>query len=122
MIQAENDLLTSKLNYENIIGELNNIESLDKNSIITFKLPMQLNEAIEISKKNNPNLIIAKLEYDQSKKDTISARSDLAPTAKLSFDRSKTNELSSTYDEKEKDVLKATLTWPFFLGEKIMQI
>ncbi len=118
LIQAENDLLTSKLNYENIIGELNDIESLDKNSIITFKLPMQLNEAIEISKKNNPNLIIAKLEYDQSKKDTISARSDLAPTAKLSFDRSKTNELSSTYDEKEKDVLKATLTWPFYSGGK----
>jgi outer membrane protein len=119
LIQAENDLLTSKLNYENIIGELNDIESLDKNSIITFKLPMQLNEAIEISKKNNPNLIIAKLEYDQSKKDTISARSDLAPTAKLSFDRSKTNELSSTYDEKEKDVLKATLTWPFYSGGRI---
>ena len=118
LIQAENELLTSRLNYENIIGELNNIESLDKSSIIDLNLPNQLNDAISMSKKNNPDLIIAKLDYEQSKKDTISARSDLAPTAKLSFDRSKSEDLSSTVDEKEKDVLKATVTWPFFSGGK----
>ena len=118
LIQAENDLLTSKLNYENIIGQLSNIESLEKNSINELNLPDQLDDAIKISKKNNPDLIIAQLEYEQSKKDTISARSDLAPTAKLSFDRSKTDDLSSTYDEREKDVLKATVTWPFFSGGK----
>ena len=118
LIQAENDLLTSKLNYENIIGQLSNIESLEKNSINELNLPDQLDDAIKISKKNNPDLIIAQLEYEQSKKDTISARSDLAPTAKLSFDRSKTDDFSSTYDEREKDVLKATVTWPFFSGGK----
>ena len=118
LIKAENDLLTSRLNYENVIGQLNDIESLEKSSINDLNLPTQLNDAIEISKKNNPDLIIAQLEYEQSKKDTISARSDLAPTAKLSFDRSKTDDLSSTYDEREKDVLKATVTWPFFSGGK----
>ena len=118
LIQAENDLLTSRLNYENIIGQVNDIESLDKNSINNLNLPNQLSDAIEISKKNNPDLIIAKLEYEQSKKDTISARSDLAPTAKLSLDRTKTDDFSSTYDEKEKDTLKATVTWPFFSGGK----
>ena len=117
-IQAENELLTSRLNYENVIGQLNNIESLDKNSINDLELPNQLIEAIDISKKNNPDLIIAKLEYEQSKKETISAKSDLAPTAKLSFDRSKTEDLSSIYDEREKDVLKATVTWPFYSGGK----
>ena len=118
LIQAENDLLTSRLNYENIIGQLNDIESLDKNSINNLNLPNQLSDAIEISKKNNPDLTIAKLEYEQSKKDTISARSDLAPTAKLSLDRTKTDDFSSTYDEKEQDTLKATVTWPFFSGGK----
>ena len=118
LIQAENDLLTSRLNYENVIGQLNDIDTLDKSSINDLNLPLQLSEAIEISKENNPDLIIAKLEYEQSKKDTTSARSDLAPTAKLSFDRSKTEDLSSTYDEREKDVLKATVTWPFFSGGK----
>ncbi len=118
LIQAENDLLTSKLNYENIIGKLNDIENLDKSSIFDLKLPNQLNDAISLSQKNNPDLIIAKLDYEQSKKDTTSARSDLAPTAKLSFDRSKSEDLSSTVDEREKDVLKATVSWPFFSGGK----
>ena len=117
-IQAENELLTSRLNYENVIGLLIYIENLDKNSINDLELPNQLIEAIDISKKNNPDLIIAKLEYEQSKKETISAKSDLAPTAKLSFDMSKTEDLSSTYDEREKDVLKATVTWPFYSGGK----
>ena len=117
-IQAENDFLTSKLNYENVIGKINNPELLDKSSITIIELPESLNSAIEISKKNNPDLIIAQLEYDQSKKDTTSAKADLAPSAKLSFDRSKTNDLSATYDEREKDTLKATITWPFFSGGK----
>ena len=118
LIQAENDFLTSKLNYENVIGILNDAEALDKSSIVIVNLPNELNSAIEISKKGNPDLIIAQLEYEQSKKDTTSARSDLAPTATLSFDRSKTDDLSSTYDEKEQDTLKATVTWPFFSGGK----
>ena len=85
---------------------------MDKSSIIKVTLPDQLDSAIEISKKSNPDLKIALLEYEQSKKDTTSARSDLAPSAKLSFDRSKTDDLSATYDEREKDTLKATVTWP----------
>ena len=118
LIQAENDFLTSKLNYENVIGKLNDLELLDKNSITLIELPNGLNSAIEISKKNNPDLIIAQLEYEQSKKDTTSAKADLAPSATLSFDRSKTDDLSATYDEREKDILKATITWPFFSGGK----
>jgi outer membrane protein len=118
LIQAENDFLTSKLNYENVIGKLSDPELLDKSSIIEVTLPNELNSAIEISKKSNPDLIIAQLEYEQSKKDTTTARSDLAPSATLSFDRSKTDDLSSTYDEREQDTLKATVTWPFFSGGK----
>jgi len=118
LIQAENDFLTSKLNYENVISTISDAEALDKSSIVIFNLPNELNSAIEISKKGNPDLIIAQLEYEQSKKDTTSARSDLAPTATLSFDRSKTDDLSSTFDEKEQDTLKATVTWPFFSGGK----
>ena len=118
LIQAENDFLTSKLNYENVIGKLNDPELLDKSSITEVVLPNELNSAIKISKKNNPDLIIAQLEYEQSKKDTTSARSDLAPSATLSFDRSKTDDLSATYDEREKETLKATITWPFYSGGK----
>ena len=118
LIQAENDFLTSKLNYENVIGKLTDPESLEKTSIFQVRLPKELNLALDLAEKNNPDLIIAKLEYEQSKKDTTSARSDLAPTAKLSFDRSKTDDLNATYDEKELDTFKATVTWPFYSGGK----
>ena len=118
VIQAQNEVLTSKLNYENIIGPLSSSNLLKKNSTINFVMPQNLNSAIEISKKNNPDLNIALLEYDQSEKDTIIAKSDLSPTAKLSFERSYSDDLSSTYDEREKDILKATVSWPFYSGGK----
>ena len=118
LIQAENELLTSKLNYENIIGSLTDARSLDKKSIKDYPLPDNLNSAIELSKKNNPDLIIAKLEYEQAKKDKTIAKSDLAPSANLSLERSYTDDLSTTYDEREKDTLKATITWPFYSGGK----
>ena len=118
LIQAENELLTSKLNYENIIGLINNPQSLEKKSIIEYSLPESLNSAIKVSKKNNPNLIIAQLEYEQAQEDKTIAKSDLAPTANLSLERSYTEDFSATYNEKEKDTLKATITWPFYSGGK----
>ena len=118
LIQAENEFLTSKLSYENIIGTLSNPNSLDKESITRFQLPNDLNSAIELSKTNSPDLIIAKLEYDQSKKNTEIAKSDLSPTANLSFERSYSEDFSSTYDQREKDTLKASVSWPFYSGGK----
>ena len=40
------------------------------------------------------------------------------PTASLSLERSYSDDLTSTVDEKEKDVLKATVSWPFYSGGK----
>ena len=117
-IQAQSDLLTSKLNYENIIGPLSNTQSLDKSSIISYQIPGSLNSAIEQSKKSNPDLIIAEMEYEQSKEDTSIARSELVPTAKLSLEKSYSDDLSATYDERDKETLKATVTWPFYSGGK----
>ena len=117
-IQAQSDLLTSKLNYENIIGPLGNAQLLDKSSIISYQIPGSLNSAIEQSKKSNPDLIIAEMEYEQSKKDTSIARSELVPTAKLSLEKSYSDDFSATYDERDKETLKATVTWPFYSGGK----
>ncbi len=117
-IQAQSDLLTSKLNYENIIGPLGNAQSLNKSSIMSYQIPGSLNSAIEQSKKSNPDLIIAEMEYEQSKKDTSIARSELVPTAKLSLEKSYSDDFSSTYDERDKETLKATVTWPFYSGGK----
>ena len=111
-------MTTSKLNYENIIGTINDLTSLEKslNAIVT--VPESLETATQISKSKNPDLNIAKLELEQSKKDVNIAQSDLAPTAGLTFERTYDDDLSATYDEREKDVMKATVTWPFFSGGK----
>ena len=117
-IQAKNEIVTNKLNYENIIGKISNLKSLEKTSESIVSMPQSLNGAIDLSKQNNPDITIAKLELEQSEKDIEIAESDLKPTATLSLERSYSDDLSATYDEKEKDVLKATVSWPFYSGGK----
>ena len=117
-IDAQNNIVTSKLNYENIIGLINNQEKLKKIYKSDVAIPSSLTEAIDISKNKSPELIIAEIEYGQSELDVKIARSDLLPTAKLSLERTYTDDLSSTYDEREKDVLQATVSWPFQFGGK----
>jgi len=117
-IEAKNEEVTSKLIYEKIIGPIKDINNLNKNFNINFKIPNTLNEAIQISKNNNPELIIAKLEYQQSEKDVSIAMSELSPSATISLESSKTDDLSSTYDERDKETIKATLSWPIFKGGK----
>ena len=117
-IEAKNGKVTAKLTYETVIGPIADINSLNKNLNINFEIPNSLNKAIEISKKGNPDLIIAKLEYEQSEKDVIIARSDLSPSATLSLQSSKTDDLSSTYNERDKQTITATISWPIFQGWK----
>ena len=117
-IQATNEKITSKLFYEKIIGPIVNTDDLNKQSDLNFKIPENLEKAIEISKKNNPDLIIAKLDYEQSEKDVVIARSDLSPSATLSISSTKTDDSSSTIDERDKEIAKATISWPIFKGGK----
>jgi len=116
--QASNDLLISKLNYENIVGSSPNPNKLKKSSNAIVNIPSSLNKAIELSKKNNPDIKIAELDLIQSEKDLAISEADLKPTASLSLERSYSDDLTSTVDEKEKDVLKATVSWPFYSGGK----
>ena len=116
--QASNDLLISILNYENIVGNSPDPNKLKKNSKAISNIPSSLENAIELSKKNNPDIKIAELDLIQSEKDLAISEADLKPTASLSLERSYSEDLSATYDEKEKDVLKATISWPFYSGGK----
>tara|TARA_B100000676_G_scaffold130275_1_gene129349 strand:+ start:66 stop:1361 length:1296 start_codon:yes stop_codon:yes gene_type:complete len=116
-IQSKSEVVTSKLNYENVIGKVNE-NNLKKSIQSIVNIPSTLENAIELSKKNNHDIKIAELELNQAEKDITIAKSDLAPTASLSLERSYTEDLSTTYDEREKDVLKATVSWPFYSGGK----
>ena len=116
--KAKSDLLISKLNYENIIGKISDPNQLKKNSNAIVSIPNTLSEAINLSKQNNPDILIAKLDLEKSEKDLAISESDLKPSASLSLERSYSDDLTSTIDEREKDTLKATLSWPFYSGGK----
>ena len=116
--KSKSDLLISKLNYENVIGKLSDPNQLKKNSNAIVSVPSTLNEAINISKQNNPDILIAKLDLEKSEKDLAISESDLKPTASISLQRTYTDDLSATVNQKEQDVLKATLSWPFYSGGK----
>ena len=117
-IEAKNDLLISKLTYENIIGKIKDPNSLQKKSSAIVNIPESLNDAISISKRKNPDILIAKFELNQTEKNLESSKADLIPTASLSLERSYSDDLSSTIDEREKDTLTTTLSWPFYSGGK----
>ncbi len=117
-VKSKSDLLISKLYYENIIGRIEDPNSLKKNPNAIVNIPKTLNEAINLSKKNNPDITIAKLDLAQSEKDLAISESDLKPTASVSLERSYSDDFSATVDQKEKDTLKATVSWPFYSGGK----
>ena len=116
--KSKSDLLISKLNYENVIGKLSDPNQLEKNSNAIVNIPSTLNEAINLSKQNNPDILIAKLDLEKSEKDLAISESDLKPTASLSLQRNYTDDLNTTVKEKEQDILKATVSWPFYSGGK----
>ena len=116
--QAKSELMINKLNYENIIGKLLDPSKLKKSAKAIISVPNNLSKAIELAKQYNPAIKIAKLELNQSEKDLEISEADLKPTASLSLERSYTDDLSSTYDRKDKDILKATISWPFYSGGK----
>ena len=118
LTQSKSELMISKLNYENIIGKLEDPKKLRKSAKAIVGIPNSLSKAIELSKQNDPDIIIAKLELNQSEKDLEISEADLKPTASLSLERSYTDDLSSTYDRRDKDILKATVSWPFYSGGK----
>ena len=116
--KSKSDLLINKLYYENVIGKIEDPNLLQKNSDAIVNIPKTLTEAINLSKQNNPDITIAKLDLAQSEKDLAISESDLKPTASVSIERSYSDDFSATYDRKEKDTLKATLNWPFYSGGK----
>ena len=115
LISSQNDLVTSKANFEKIVGKK---PSENVNGINEFKLnlPESLAAAYNISKKENPNLQIALLEYEQAKQDVIIAGSDLAPSATLSYKIAEQDDLSATVQDRTQETVTATATWPLFSG------
>ncbi len=114
-ITAQNNLVTSKANFEKIIGKKapENIKEIQN---INLNLPESLSAAYSISNSENPNLQIAILEYKQSKLDVTIARSEFSPTAKLSYKVAEQDNISATVKDRTQQTITATATWPLFAG------
>ena len=115
LITAENDLVTSKANFEKIIGQKppENIQEIKE---INLSLPESLATAYRISNSENPDLQIAMLEYEQSKMDVVIAGSDLSPSATLSYKIAEQDDFSSTVKDRTQQTVTATASWPLFAG------
>tara|TARA_B100000795_G_scaffold268094_1_gene254309 strand:+ start:2006 stop:3310 length:1305 start_codon:yes stop_codon:yes gene_type:complete len=119
-IAAETELLTTKSNFERII-RLPAPEELTKDSFIKnidLNFPTSLNTALSFSEKNNPKLLLAKLDYRISEKNVNIEISKFSPSASVNYTQSQSKDFSSSVDETEQESLKATVTIPIFKGGK----
>jgi len=115
LIAAQNDLVTSKANFEKIIGKKPS-ESIQEIKETNLILPESLASAYNISNSENPKLQIALLEFKQSKLDVVIAGSDLSPSATLSYKIAEQDDFSSTVKDRTQQTVTATATWPLFAG------
>ena len=79
-------------------------------------LPKTLEEALDITKLNNTNLLIAKLDYEISNKELNIEKARLSPSASINYSKSENKDFSSTVDQLDKESVKATVTWPIIKG------
>ena len=115
LITAQNDLVTSKANFEKIIGKKpsENIQEIKETNL---SLPESLAAAYSISNSANPDLQIALLEYKQSKLDVVIAGAELSPSATVSYKIAEQDDFSATVKDRTQQTFKATATWPLFAG------
>ena len=116
-IAAGNELLAAKTNFERVT-RVSVPENVDDQLKLNIVLPNNLADALKLSEKNNPKLMIAQLDYKISEKDVNIEKAKLSPSASINYSKSSSNDFSSTVDEIEKESVKATMTWPIIKGGK----
>ncbi len=115
LIKAKTELITSKTNFERIIRK-KAPEVINTNERISVNLPNSLNFAVNTAKLNNPDLLIAQLDYKISEKELSIERAKLSPSASINYSKSENKDYSSTIDELDQETIKATITWPIIKG------
>jgi len=119
-IAAETELLTAKSNFERIIRIPAPKELIKDNFIknVSLNFPTSLNIALSFSEKNNPKLLLAKLDYEISEKNVNIEKSKFSPSASVNYTQSQSRDFNSTVDKTDQESLKATVTIPIFKGGK----
>ena len=118
LIAADTELLVAKSYFERIIrlSAPNKVNLDNFIKIISFNFPSGLNSVLVISENYNPKLLLAKLDYEISKKDVNIEKSKFSPSASINYTKSQNTDFSSTIDDTDQEKLKATVTIPLFKG------
>jgi outer membrane protein len=117
LILADTELTTTKANFERII-RISPPEKIVQTDDLKVDLPETLKESLILSDQYNPKLLIAKLDYEISKKNVDIEKAQLSPSASINYSKSEIAELSSTVDNTDQESVKATITWPIIKGGK----
>ena len=115
LIKAKTELLSSKINFESITREkVPNPNNIDEQ--IKINLPNTLQEALNLAKQNNLDLLIAQLDYQIAIKELNIEKARLSPSASINYSKTENRDFSSTIDELNNETVKATVTWPIIKG------
>ena len=115
-IRAENNLAVNEKDFENIIGFFpKNIREIDR---LDLNLPSNLSETLSLTSSNNPELLIAKLNFEKSKYLLKGAAEKFAPKASVSFEVSENEDVSSAISERDQSQFEAKVEFPLYSGGK----
>ncbi len=117
LIAAQTDFINLKSKFEKIT-RISVPNQLEFTNLIKLKLPNNLNEAIALSKKNNPKLLMAEIDAKIAQKNLDIEKSKLSPSASINYTKSENSDFSTTVDEVDEEKVKATITWPIIKGGK----
>ena len=115
LINAKTEFFASQNNFERIRREkAPNSENL--NEKVALILPDTLDASLELANLNNVNLLISQLDYEIAVKDLNIERARLSPSDSINYSKSENKDFSSTIDDNDQEMVKATVTWPIIKG------
>ena len=117
LIQFEGVLATSRHEFEYVFNSFpDNLNSLVLLKSVFDKLPKSLEEAEEITMKNNPSLIAARITEDIGKEAINTAKSSLFPTVKGIVSHSEKQDFGGVVGFKRETSAKLDFTYPLNLS------
>ena len=117
LIQFEGVLATSKHEFEYVFNSFpDNLNSLVLLKSVFDKLPKSLEEAEEITMKNNPSLVAARITEDIGKEAINTAKSSLFPTVKGIVSHSEKQDFGGVVGFKRETSAKLDFAYPLNLS------
>ena len=117
LIKAKTELLASKTDFERITTE-KVPDQIILNEKVKIDLPETLQEAINLAKLNNLDLLISRSNYQIAEKELNIEKAKLSPSASINYSKSENKDFSSSIDELDQETVKATVIWPIIKGGK----